>query len=111
MSHSLALSGMKRTLVSQILFLALAYRAATAIEAPTGFVSRTGDRSIVLHWDKNSEPNLSGYRVYRSPSIGGPFVAQSPSLVTSPGFCDLTAGVINGQTNFYQVTALFPNAQ
>ena len=102
---------MKRTLVFQILFLAAAYRAAVAIEAPIGFVSRAGDRSIVLHWDRNSEPNLSGYRVYRSLSNGGPFVAQSPSLVTSQGFCDLSVNVVNGQTNFYQVTALTTTAQ
>lgn len=102
---------MKRALVFQILFLAVAFRTAVAIEAPTGLVSRTGDRSIVLHWDRNSEPNLSGYRVYRSLSSGGPFVAQSPSLLTSPGFCDLSVGVVNGQTNFYRVTALTTTAQ
>ena len=100
---------MKRTLVFQIIFLAVTFRTAVAIEAPTGLVSRTGDRSIVLHWDRNSESNLSGYRVYRSFSSGGPFVAQSPSLVASPGFCDLS--VINGQTNYYQVTALTTTAQ
>jgi hypothetical protein len=102
---------MKRIPVFQILFLAAILHAAIAIEAPTGLVSRTGDRSIVLHWDKNSEPNLSGYRVYRSLSNGGPFVAQSPSLVTSQGFCDLSAGVVNGQTNFYRITALTTTAQ
>jgi hypothetical protein len=100
---------MKRIPFFQILFLAATFRAALAIEAPTGLVSRTGDRSIVLHWDRNNEPNLSGYRVYRSLSNGGPFVAQSPTLVTSPGFCDLS--VANGQTNFYQVTALTTTAQ
>ena len=97
---------MKRPLVFQVLSLALTFNAAVAIEAPKGLVSRTGDRSIVLHWDRNSESNLSGYRVYRSLSNGGPFVAQSPSLLTSQGFCDLSVNVVNGQTNFYQVTAL-----
>ena len=67
---------MKRTFVFLISFLAFACRTAVAIEAPTGLVSRSGDRSIVLHWDRNLEPNLSGYRVYRSLSNGGPFVAQ-----------------------------------
>lgn len=102
---------MKRAFVIQILFLAVTFRTAVAIEAPKGLVSRTGDRSIVLHWEKNSEPNLSGYRVYRSLSNGGPFVAQSPSVVTSPGFCDLSVNVVNGQTNFYQITALTTTAQ
>src|SRR5688572_24991195 len=102
---------MKRIPVFQILFLAATFRAAIAIEPPTGLVSRTGDRSIVLHWDRNSEPNLSGYRVYRSLSSAGPFVAQSPSLVTSPGFCNPSNSVVNGQTNFYRVTALTTSSE
>ena len=102
---------MKRPFVFQVLSLALTFNAAVAIEAPKGLVSRTGDRSIVLHWDRNSESNLSGYRVYRSLSNGGPFVAQSPSLLTSQGFCDLSVNVVNGQTNFYQVTALTATAE
>lgn len=100
---------MKRTLVLSILFLAVP--SAVAIEAPTGFVSRAGDQSIILHWDRNDESDLAGYRVYRSLSSGGPFVAQSPSLLTSPGFCDLSVSVVNGQTNFYQVTALTTSSQ
>ena len=97
---------MKHAPVFPILLLAATVHAAVAIEAPTGLVSRTGDRSIVLHWDRNREPNLAGYRVYRALSNGGPFVAQSPSLLTSPGFCDVSVNVVNGQTNFYRVTAL-----
>ena len=102
---------MKRIPVLQILLLAATARAAVAIEAPTGLVSRAGDRSIVLHWDRNTEPNLSGYRVYRSLTNGGPFLAQSPSLLTSPGFCDVSVNVVNGQTNFYRITALTTTAE
>ena len=110
-SRQLRLSFERVSFGLQTLLLALTVQFAVAIEAPTGLVSRTGDRSVVLHWDKNSEPNLSGYRVYRSLSSGGPFVAQNPSLLTSPGFCDLSVGVVNGQTNFYQVTAVTTTAQ
>src|SRR5437867_1417477 len=95
---------MKRILVFQILFLPFAFLTALGIETPTGLVSRLGDQSIVLHWDRNSDANLAGYRVYRSLSNGGPFIAQSPSVLTSAGFCDLN--VNNGQPYFYQVTAL-----
>lgn len=102
---------MKRLPIFHILFLAAIFHAAIAIEAPTGLVSRTGDRSIVLHWDKNTEPNLAGYRVYRSLSNDGSFVAQSPSLITSPGFCDVSVNVVNGQTNYYRVTALTTTAE
>jgi len=98
---------MTRTLIPQIFFLMATLCAAVAIQAPTGLVSRTGDQSIVLHWDRNSEISLSGYRVYRAGSSAGPFAALNSSLLTAPGFCDLN--VINGQTNFYYVTAVDTN--
>jgi len=102
---------MKRALAIQIFLLAFTVRSAFAIAAPTGLVSRVGDRSIVLHWNKNGEANLAGYRVYRALASGGPFVAQIPTLLTSQGFCDLSVNVVNGQTNFYQVTALTTSSQ
>src|SRR5450756_583322 len=102
---------MKRILIFQILSLAATFHTAVAIEAPTGLVILSGDKSVVLHWDRNTEANLSGYRVYRSLSSGGPFVAQNPSLLTVAGFCDLSVGVVNGQTNFYQITALTTTSQ
>ena len=95
---------MKRSLVLQILFLAVASHSATAIVAPTALVSRAGDRSIVLHWDRNSEANLLGYHIYRSLGNTNSFTLLTPSVLNSPGYCDLTA--LNGQTNFYQVTAI-----
>jgi hypothetical protein len=98
---------MKRTLILQILLLLDAFQIGLAIQAPTALVSRTGDQSIVLHWDRNTEANLAGYRVYRSTTgPGGPFTLQNSSLLTAPGFCDLTSKVINGQTNYYYATAV-----
>jgi len=103
---------MKRTLVFQILLLPAAFQIGLAIQAPTGLVSRTGDQSIVLHWDRNTEANLAGYRVYRSTAgADGPFSLQNSSLLTAPGFCDLTYKVINGQTNFYYATAVDTSLQ
>ena len=105
---------MPRFLIVRILLLLLlaVSPAALAIQAPTGLVSRTGDQSIVLHWDRNTEANLAGYRVYRSTTgAGGPFSLQNSSLLTAPGFCDLTSKVINGQTNFYYVTAVDTSSQ
>jgi hypothetical protein len=100
---------MKRTLALQILLLAVTFDTAVAIEAPTGLVILSGDKSVVLHWAPNSEINLSGYKVYRSLVSGGPFVAQNISLLTSLGFCDLS--VSDGQTYFYQITALTSTSQ
>jgi len=102
---------MKRKLVLPPLILAATIHAAAAIQAPTGLVSRSGDQSIVLHWDSNTQTNLSGYRVYRSLTNGGPFTLLNSTLLTSPGYCDLSASVVDGQTNFYQITAVSTSSQ
>jgi hypothetical protein len=103
---------MKRTLTFQILLLQAAFQIGLAIQPPSGLVSRTGDQSIVLHWDRNTEANLAGYRVYRSTTgAGGPFSLQNSTLLTAPGFCDLTSKVINGQTNYYYATAVDTSSQ
>ena len=103
---------MKRTLIFQLLFLSAAFQIGFAIPAPVGLVSRTGDQSVVLHWDRNTDATLAGYRVYRSTTgVGGPFSLQNSSLLTAPGFCDLNSKVINGQTNFYYVTAVDASSQ
>ena len=106
----ITLARMKRTLFLQILFLVAVFQTAFAIQPPTGLVIISGDKSVILHWDQNSDSNLAGYRVYRSSTSGGPFVAQGSVLIT-PGFCDLSVGVVNGHTNFYQVTALTTTSQ
>jgi hypothetical protein len=93
----------------RVLLLAAALSRVLALEAPSGLVSRTGDQSVVLHWNRNQETGLTGYRVYRSPANVGPFTVLNSSPVTSPGYCDLN--VVNGQTNFYKITALLTTSQ
>ncbi len=89
----------------RIVLLVAAFRPALAIQSPTGVVTRTGDLSVVLHWDPNSDSNLGGYKVYRSTNSLGPFTLQTANAVTSPGFCDLF-NLKNGQVYYYQVTAV-----
>ena len=100
---------MKRTLIFQILLLAATFHTALAINPPTGLVIISGDKSVILHWDPNTETNLAGYNVYRSLSSGGSFVKKNTSVLTSLGFCDLT--VSDGVTYYYQVTALTTASQ
>lgn len=102
----MSLSTVKQLRMKPLLaFLLSAVTLATlAGQTPTGFVSRTGDQSVVLHWDPVMESTLAGYRVYRAPASSGPFALQNPALITTPGFCDLS--VLNGQTNYYRVTAV-----
>src|SRR5258707_5720002 len=87
---------------------ALAGRSAE-VQTPVGLVCRAGDQSIVLHWEGNTEPEVSGYRVYRSLTNGTAFTLLGE--VMSPGFCDLSPAVINGHTNFYQITAVTKSSQ
>ncbi|HWY76321.1 MAG TPA: glucoamylase family protein, partial [Verrucomicrobiae bacterium] len=98
---------MKLTPVLAVFFFAASFQTALAIQTPTNVVGITGDQSVVLHWDRNTDPNLAGYNVYRSTTgVVGPFSLRTTSLLTSAGFVDLTAAVVNGQTNFYYVTAV-----
>jgi len=99
---------MNRPLVCCVLPLFFAAQSLFAINPPAGLVSRSGDRSVVLHWDRNSDADLASYRVYRSLNIGGPFVAQGAAVIAT-GFCDLA--VNNGATYYYQVTALSTSSQ
>ena len=100
---------MKRILIIQILLLAATFHTALAINPPTGLVIISGDKSVILHWDPNTETNLSGYNVYRSLSSGGSFVKKNTSVLTSLGFCDLT--VSDGVTYYYQITAVTTASQ
>src|SRR5215813_12757239 len=101
---------MTRKLVFQSLFLAAILPTASAINPPAAVISRTGDLSVVLHWDPNTETNLAGYRVYRSTNGVDSFSLLTPALLTAPGFCDL-ANLKNGQTYFYRVTAVTTTSQ
>ena len=95
-----------------LIFAPLLISRTPAVEVPGGLVSRAGDQSIVLHWDKSSEADVVGYRVYRALTNGGSFsLISGTNLLTSPGYCDLSASVVNGRTNYYQITAVTSSSQ
>ena len=102
-------SRMRHNLALPIVLLAALVFQSNAVQTPLGLVSRAGDQSIVLHWDRSKE-SVSGYRVYRALAATGPFVSLNPAaVVTLPGYCDLSESVINGQTNYYRVTCVSTN--
>jgi hypothetical protein len=74
------------------------------VARPVGLVTRTGDRSVVLHWDRNAEASLAGYHVYRAPTTEGPFIRLTTKPLPLLSFADFD--VTNSQTCFYQLTAL-----
>src|SRR5579862_5776006 len=104
---------MRRVLILELIFLTAALvQNAGALQAPGGLVSRTGDQSIVLHWDRNQEPGIAGYNIYRALTNGGAFtLLNTTGPLTAPGYCDLSSSVVNGRTNYYQVTAVSTNSQ
>ena len=69
--------------------------------APTGLRALAGDARVRLDWNASPEPDVNGYRVYRSTTAGGPH--DLVAAVTAPGLDDL--GLTNGLTYFYVVTA------
>lgn len=80
--------------------------ACSAAQTPSGVFTLAGDQSIIVQWDRNTNANVAGYRVYRSTAgPAGPFSSLISTALTAVGFCDLNASkVINGQTNYYYVT-------
>jgi fibronectin type 3 domain-containing protein len=69
--------------------------------APTGLVAVAGDGEVSLSWDANGESDLSGYKVYRSTTSGGPYTEIAD--VVANAYMD--AAVVNGTTYYYVVTA------
>lgn len=72
--------------------------------APANVVTRAGDRSVVLHWDRNVERDLAGYNIYRSSGATEALARLTPAPVPIQSFADLA--VLNGETYFYSVRAV-----
>lgn len=70
-------------------------------EAPTGLTAVAGDASVALSWNPSAEPDLTGYRVYRGTSPGGPYAFVAATA--TPSYAD--GGLVNGQPVYYVVTA------
>lgn len=92
--------------------LSVFYAAAALVcqggAPPVELVSHSGDRSVVLHWEKSPEPGVVGYHVYRSQEPGGRSwtLLNSGKLISSPGYCDLDPSIQNERTVYYRVTAV-----
>ncbi len=71
--------------------------------APQKLVTRSGDRSVTLHWNLNADKSTVGYVVYRATSVSGPYAPVSASALTIASFADVS--VSNNQTYYYFVKA------
>jgi hypothetical protein len=72
-----------------------------APNVPTGVTTLAAANSIEVSWERNSDPDLKGYYVFRSVN-GGPLERQG-DLVTVPSFSDRS--VEHGKTYRYAVSA------
>ena len=75
--------------------------------APLGLRAVAGDARVRLDWNEVLEPDLTGYRVYRSTIAGGPY--SLVATVATNGHDDL--GLTNGVTYYYVVTATDARAE
>jgi CARDB/FlgD Ig-like domain/WD40-like Beta Propeller Repeat len=69
--------------------------------APKDLRATAGDGRVHLDWNASPEPDVAGYKVYRSTVSGGPY--GPIAAVVQPSFDDL--GLTNGTTYDYVVTA------
>jgi hypothetical protein len=69
---------------------------------PTGLTILAGPDAVDLAWQRDTEPDLQGYYVYRSTN-GGPFERQG-ALVNLPTYID--HNVEHGKTYTYKVSAI-----
>ena len=81
---------------------AVEHKDVFAPAVPTGLAVLTGAKSIDLGWDRNTDADLAGYRIYRA--VGdGPFI-RIPGQVEPPSFRD--AEIQTGQKYRYAVSAV-----
>ena len=69
-----------------------------------GLVARSGDRSVLLHWDPDSTQLPDGFHVYRATQAAGPYTRLTTTGTTLVGWAD--RGVANGTEVWYYVRAL-----
>ena len=72
--------------------------------APSGLSAISGDLIVSLAWNRNTEPDVNGYNIYRSTVSGGPYTMQNWAILTGTNFTD--TAVINDTTYYYVVTAV-----
>jgi Zn-dependent protease len=83
----------------------LAGNSNTVADAPIGLTATPGNAQVALSWTApsfNGGSAITGYKVYRSTTSGGPYaLIASPS---GPSYID--SGLINGQSYWYAVSAV-----
>ena len=69
--------------------------------APQNLTYESSGNSVTLDWNENTEPDLTGYNVYRSNTTGGPYTKLNSTLITETSYNYIS----DPEDNFYCVTA------
>lgn len=72
---------------------------------PTGVMATRQDPDVRVQWSPNSEPDLSGYNIYRASSSSGPFAKLNSGLIATPQYLDTSVPSGVDQV-WYQVSAV-----
>ena len=82
----------------------------TAPAAPTALTAIPYSGGVLLSWTANTELDLAGYNIYRSTSPSVPLVSpiNGGTLYTGTTYND--AGLVNGTTYYYVITAVDASA-
>jgi hypothetical protein len=69
-----------------------------------GCLTGTNPHFVSLSWTPSGSANVIGYNVYRSTTVGGPYIMVNSSIVVGTTFLDST--VQAGQTYYYVTSAV-----
>ncbi len=83
--------------------------AGARISTPQGLQVFSGVDHVYIVWESNVERNLAGYRLERSETQSGPWVAVSVSLITSTNYKDNTADT--SRAWYYRLIAVGTNGK
>ena len=72
--------------------------------APTGLSATGGSGLVNLAWTANSEPDLAGYNLYRSITLGGPYTKVNAAVITGTTYSN--TGLANGTPYYYILRAV-----
>jgi putative Ig domain-containing protein len=71
---------------------------------PTGLTIDPRTTGLFLDWDDNTDADLAGYNVYRSPTSGGTYTQLNTSVITTSQYDDTTAPA--NAVSYYRVKAI-----
>lgn len=76
---------------------------------PTGIAPTTGNGAVILNWTGNTEFDLDGYNLYRSPTSGSGYTKLAALSYKATSFTD--TGLTGGATYFYRIRAVDTKGQ